>query len=61
MGVFCHSNSLWEMLMKERFFREKNKKIAQSKAASSGRKEKSRHVQEPPRKDENVCIYLGTK
>lgn len=47
--------------MKERFFREKNKKIAQSKAASSGRKEKSRHVQEPPRKDENVCIYLGTK
>lgn len=37
---------------------EKKKiQIAQSKAAGSGRKEKSRHVQEPPRKD-GKCMHL---
>lgn len=37
--------------MTERFLREKVKlRIAQSKATVSGRKEKSRHVQEPLRR-----------
>ena len=48
--VLSFVRTLWEMLVNERYFREKIK-IAQSKAAGSGRKEKSRHVQEPPRKD----------
>lgn len=54
--VLSFIRTLWEMLVNERYFREKIK-IAQSKAAGSGRKEKSRHVQEPPRKD-GKCMHL---
>lgn len=36
---------------------EKRIQIAQSKAAGCGRKEKSRRVQEPPRKD-GKCMHL---
>lgn len=40
---------------------KEKKKVAQSKAAGSGRKQKSRHVQEPPRKDGKCMHLLKTK
>lgn len=39
----------------------KKKKTAHYKAACSGRKEKSRHVQEPPRKDGKFMHLLKNK
>lgn len=55
MGVFCHSYTVGDA--RDQIFPKKKKKIALSKAAVSGRKEKSRHVQEPPRKD-GKCMHL---
>lgn len=54
MGVFCHSYTVRDA--RDQIF-QREKKIALSKAADSGRKEKSRHVQEPPRKD-GKCMHL---
>lgn len=58
MCILLFILTLWEMLVFQRYFKKERKdkqKIAQSKAADSDRKEKSRHVQEPPRKD-GKCI-----
>lgn len=58
MGVFCHLFSHCGRCLRLRdISKKKQTKIAQSKAADSGRKEKSRHVQEPPRKH-GKCIHL---
>lgn len=56
MGVFCHSYTVGDAC--DQIFQRK--KIALSEAADSGRKEKSRHVQEPPTKD-GKCMHLFKK
>lgn len=52
-----HAHTMGDACERMIILREKKEKIAQSKAAGSGRKEKSRHVQEPLRKH-GKCMHL---